>query len=254
MNKTSLREIIDDILLLVRNNNISESEDLSRAQIGAWVNHYRRKLWKDKLDKIKEMEKLGYVIEDLIDDETVEVRETGPHLLETVESRDNNRSTFTKKTVDYTDEDGKVIVSGTLDNLYNNSWRSILAVHDEAGENIQYVNHIRRHYQYYRKYTFGELTAYYLDDKHVYIQGLQDQDQLKYVYILDVYEIPEDEDAGDEDDPDEDDVKIPTWMVPDIKNLIMKNELSFMLQRPSDDDNNSTLDGIKPDGPREDEK
>ena len=136
MNKTSLREIIDDILLLVRNNNISESEDLSRAQIGAWVNHYRRKLWKDKLDKIKEMEKMGYFIEDLIDDETVEVRETGPHLLETVESRDNNRSTFTKKTVDYTDEDGKVIVSGTLDNLYNNSWRSILAVHDEAGENI----------------------------------------------------------------------------------------------------------------------
>ena len=141
-----------------------------------------------------------------------------------------------------------------LDNLYNNSWRSILAVHDEAGENIQYINHVRRHYQYYRKYTFGELTAYYLDDKHVYIQGLQDQDQLKYVYILAVYEIPEDEEAGDEDDPDEDDVKIPTWMVPDIKNLIMKNELSFMLQRPSDDDNNSTLDGIKPDGPREDEK
>lgn len=74
------------------------------------------------------------------------------------------------------------------------------------------------------------------------------------MYILAVYEIPEDEEAGDEDDPDEDDVKIPTWMVPDIKNLIMKNELSFMLQRPSDDDNNSTLDGIKPDGPREDEK
>jgi len=69
-----------------------------------------------------------------------------------------------------------------------------------------------------------------------------------------VYEIPEDEESGDEDDPDEEDIKIPTWMVPDIKNLIMKNELSFMLQRPSDDDNNATLDGIKPDGPREDEK
>lgn len=27
----SIKEIIDDILLLVRNNNISESEDLSRA-------------------------------------------------------------------------------------------------------------------------------------------------------------------------------------------------------------------------------
>jgi hypothetical protein len=31
MTYTSLKEIIDDILLLVRNNNISESEDLSRA-------------------------------------------------------------------------------------------------------------------------------------------------------------------------------------------------------------------------------
>jgi hypothetical protein len=93
-----------------------------------------------------------------------------------------------------------------------------------------------------------------LDDKHVYIQGLQDDDKLKYVYILAVYEIPEDDNERDEDDPDEDDIKIPTWMVPDIKNLIMKNELGFMLQRPSDDDNNSTLDGIKPDGPREDEK
>ena len=29
----TLNAIIDDILLLVRNNNISESEDLSRAQI-----------------------------------------------------------------------------------------------------------------------------------------------------------------------------------------------------------------------------
>jgi len=31
MNVFSLRTIIDDILLIVRNNNISESEDLSRA-------------------------------------------------------------------------------------------------------------------------------------------------------------------------------------------------------------------------------
>jgi len=52
--KTSLREIIDDILLLVRNNNISESEDLSRAHIAAWIDHYRRMLWKKHLDELKE--------------------------------------------------------------------------------------------------------------------------------------------------------------------------------------------------------
>ena len=34
----------------------------------------------------------------------------------------------------------------------------------------------------------------------------------------------------------------------------MKNELAFMLNRPSDDDNNSTLDGIKPHGPQDQEK
>jgi len=99
------------------------------------------------------------------------------------------------------------------------------------------------------------MTAYYMDDKHIYVQGLQDQDELEYIYVLAIYEVPEDDTNEDEaEDPDEDDIQIPTWMVPTIKNLIMKNELAFMLQRPSDDDNNSTLDGIKPNGPKEDEK
>lgn len=241
--KTSLREIIDDILLLARNSNISESEDFSRSHIAAWVDHYRRKLWKDHMDQLKEQEKAGAALEDLVDGEFILLKETGPHKLKKVPSGDPDRDTFTKVTED------------TFENIFGNKWTSILAVHDEAGENIQYVNHIRRHYQYWRKYTFGEMTAYYMDDKHIYVQGLQDQDELEYIYVLAIYEVPED-DADDEDaeDPDEDDVQIPTWMVPDIKNLIMKNELAFMLQRPSDDDNNSTLDGIKPDGPKEDEK
>lgn len=99
------------------------------------------------------------------------------------------------------------------------------------------------------------MTAYYMDDKHVYVQGMQDQDQLEWIYVLAVYEVPADDaEDGEEDPEDEDDVQIPTWMVPDIKKLIMNNELAFMLNRPSDDTNNSTLDGIKPDGPREDVK
>jgi len=99
------------------------------------------------------------------------------------------------------------------------------------------------------------MTAYYMDDKHIYVQGLQDQGLLKYIYVYAAYEVPED-DANDEEveDPDEDDIQIPTWMVPDIKKLIFNNELALMLNRPSDDTNNSTLDGIKPDGPKEDEK
>lgn len=243
INKTTLREIIDDILLITRNNNISESEDFSRSHIAAWVNHYRRLLWKKHLDEIKAGEKAGQMLEDLIDGEFIIVKETGPHKLKKVESGDADRNTFTKVTED------------TFDNIYCNRWTSILAVHDEAGENIQYINHIRRHYQYWRKYTFGEMTAYYLDDKHIYVQGLQDDDKLEYIYVMAIYEVPEDDaDENENSDPDEDDIKIPTWMVPDIKKLIMTNELAFMLNRPSDDSNNSTLDGIKPDGPKENEK
>lgn len=240
--KTSLREIIDDLLLIVRNNNISESEDLSRAHIAAWVDHYRRMLWKRHLDELKEQNKQGVDIMDLIDGEFLILKETH-HKLVPVESGDECKPTFTKKTED------------ELENLYCNLWTSILAVHDEEGENIQYINHIRRHYQYWRKYTFGEMSAYYMDDKHVYVQGLQDQNDLEWIYVLAVYEKPEDDSDEDEnEDPDEDDVQIPTWMVPDIKKLIMNNELAFMINRPSDDTNNATLDGIKPHGPKEDEK
>jgi CRISPR/Cas system-associated endonuclease Cas1 len=79
--KTSLREIIDDILLLARNSNISESEDFSRSHIAAWVNHYRRKLWKDHIDQLKEQEKAGAALEDLVDGEFILLKETGPHKL-----------------------------------------------------------------------------------------------------------------------------------------------------------------------------
>ena len=239
--KISLKEIIDDILLLVRNNNISESEDLSRAQIALWIDGYRRQLWKQRLDELKANKKrynLNWM--DLIDDEFFKLKETH-HTLEPVESADEGRESYTRRTVD------------TLEDIVDNAPSSILAVHDEAGENIQYMNHIRRHYQNFRRYTYGELTAFYKDDKHVYIQGLQDGGLLENIYVLAVYEVQND-DEDDDEPTDEDDVKIPAWMVPPIKKLILDNELAFMLNRPSDDSNNATLASVKPHGPQDDEE
>ncbi len=246
MKYISLTTIIDDILLLVRNNNISESEDLSRSQIAAWVKAYRKKLWKDRLDELKKLvANTGDDIEsliDLIDDDLLTIKEVGPLALEDVESYDEV-PTFTKRTI------------GTLENIFNNSGSSILAVHDQIGTNIQYMNHIRRHYQYYRKYTGGDLTAYYQDDKHIYIQGLEDQNKLRNIWVKAIYEIDEDDNSDDDsDDVDENDVKIPGWMVPDIKNHILKNELAFMINRPSDDSNNATLASVKPHGPQDQEE
>lgn len=240
MAKISLKTITDDILLLIRNNNISESEDISRAQIHSWIIAYKHKVWKDEKDRRKQlalMKQLAW--EDLIDDEFIEKVESGPMQLEHVESNNDN-PTFIKRTID------------ALENVLNNNETGILAIHDESGENIQYMNHLRRHYHYWRKYTFGELTASYKDDGHIYIEGLVDKDQLQFVYVLWLKEIDDDEE--DDDDLDEDDIMIPAWMVPTIKDLIMRNELAFMLGRPSDDSNNATIASVKPHGPQDDEE
>lgn len=242
MTYISLKDIVDDILLLVRNNNISESEDLSRGQIISWIKAYRAKLHRDRLDQIKEQQKQSVLnAEDLIDDQYVKVKEIGPLELEDVPS-ESELPTFTKRTVD------------PLEGIFNNSENSILAVHDQNGEVLQYTNHIKRHYQYFRKYTFGELTAYYEDDGHIYVQGVSDEGLLKYIYVLAVYEVDDGADDSDEEDSEEENVKIPGWMVPTIKQLIMKNELAFMLNRPSDDSNNATLASVKPHGPQDDEE
>ena len=244
MAKISLRVLTDDILLLVRNNNISESEDLSRGHIHAWIKAYKNQLWKQERDRLKQMAKQNALLWDyLADNEFVKRVEIGPLELEKVESN-SEIPTFTKRTVE--------VIPDVLDNAES----SILAIHDESGENIQYMNHIRRHYNYWRKYTFGELTGHYKDDGHVYVQGLVDQDELKYIYVLYLLEVKDDTpDGEDDDDPaDEDDVLIPAWMVPPIKKLILDNELAFMLNRPSDDSNNATLASVKPHGPQDDEE
>lgn len=249
MKKISLKEITDDILLLVRNNYISESEDLSRAQIHSWIKAYARQIWKEEKDRRKELARLGRIDwQDLIDEEFIERKETGPMELErpTDLQEDPHWPENTKRTKQTLAE------AAGLDVL-NNAESSVLAVHDQNGENIQYMNHIRRHYNYFRKYTFGDMTAYYKDDGHVYIQGLVDGDELDYIYVLALYENEIDDD-DDDNIEDEGDVLYPAWLVPPIKERIMKNELPFMLNRPSDDSNNATLASVKPHGPQDDEE
>lgn len=244
MAKISLRVLTDDILLLVRNNNISESEDLSRAHIHSWIKAYKNQLWKQERDRLKALARQGALDEEtLADNEFIKRVEIGPLELEEVQSK-SDVPTFTKRTVD------------VIPNVLDNAEGSILAVHDQQGEVIQYMNHIRRHYQYWRKYTFGEMTAHYKDDGHIYVQGLVDEGILKYIYVLYLLEVKDDtSDGEDDDDPaDEDDIEIPAWMVPPIKKLILNNELAFMLNRPSDDSNNATLASVKPHGPQDDEE
>lgn len=214
----SLRTLIDDILLLVRNNNISESEDLSRAQIRAWVIQWKAYLIKqyhDQNDQLSEDEGS--------DDSLTETK--GPIELEIVPSLDAN-NLYTRRT------------KNKIEGLVDDSADSIISITDQSGYPIQYMPQERRKFHWFRKYTRAELTYYY-EDGRVYIQGNEDCMKLKYIWITGIW-------LDNDDDQSEDDIEIPTWMIPQIKQLIIKNELSFMLRMPSDDTNNATLQGIKP--------
>lgn len=235
MTSISLREFIDDILLLARNNNVSESEDFSRVQIANWIDAYKHALLKDRLDRQKKDAQNDDELADVIDG--LFIREVGPLELEEVVNNDGTPS-YTKRTVK------------KLQNVYDDSSSSILAVHDQNGCIIQYMDHTRRHYHYSRKYTYGEMTAYF-DDGHIYVQGLQDKGLLKYIWVEAIYSTTDD---NEDEDVDEDDIKIPNWMVPAIKNNILENELAFILNRPSDDSNNATLASVKPHGPQDKEQ
>lgn len=222
MNVFSLRTVIDDILLIVRNNNISESEDLSRDQIRAWVLAYKAYLAKKKEDKDKETG-------DNINSDDSLSSSIGP--IELIDEKSYDKCIQVKKTKD------------KLPDIMGDSGSNIINVTDASGCSIQLMNASRRHYHNFRRYTFCEPTYRY-EDGRIFIEGY-DIKPLKYIYVEGNFT------EGNAND--EDSVIIPGWMIPDIKKAIMDNELSFMLKRPSDDSNNSTLSSVKPHGPQDQE-
>ena len=223
----TLRSVVDDILLMIRNNNVSESEDFSRAQIALWVLAYKNAILKKRQDKAKEDKKN----DDADDDDTIKT--IGPLELIDEEPLDNT-CLYRKRTKEKLPE-----LSGSSD-------CSIISVQDQEGCPIQMMNEKKRHFHFFRKYTFGELAWWY-ENEYIYLQGLTDLNMLRYIWVSGVF-------TDSDKDADEDDIKIPGWMIPDIKQMIIKNELAFILAMPSDDDNNSTVAGVKPKGPQQDEK
>lgn len=230
MSMFSLGTIIDDILLIVRNNNISESEDLSRSQIAAWVSHYKALLTKQKLDETDD---------DFIDGDAF--RDSLAKISDPLELED-------KESLDETELYTKYTKEGLTDLLDDNP-NYIISVFDQSQCPLQYMHGLRRHFHYFRKYTNDALTwCFNPNGNKIEIQGYEDNNELRYIYVKYISSgKTEDGDYDEEED-------VPGWMVPQIKELIFKNELSFMIKMPSDDDNNSTLDGIKPHGPQDQEK
>lgn len=205
----SLNAIIDDVLLIYRDSEISESEKLSRIQVEQWIHQYRALLIKQDIDK---------------------GREINPDYIQTFGPLHISKVSNCTGGYNYiSDEELPKFID-----LHFGS--GLVAVKDMDGNLIQVGTETKAKYQTSRKYTCNDYIAY-LKNNHLYILG---PEHLEYVKIEGILEDPTQ--AGDCFDRDDTPYPVPANMIPTIKQMIFERELNIMSQMPSDDTNNSTND------------
>ena len=215
MKFNSLNTIIDDILLLLRNNNISESENISRVQIELWIHQYRALLIKQDLDK---------------------GRDINPDYLQSIGPMHISKVSNCAGGYNYISDDE---LPKFIDLHYGTGLSS---VKDMSGNLIQLGTETKAKYQTSRKYTCGDYIAYQ-KNKHLYILG---PEHLEYVAVEGILEDPTQ--AGKCFDRDDTPYPIPANMIPTIKDMIIKKEFNLLLTVPTDTTNNSTNDVNKDNG------
>lgn len=205
----TLNEMIDNILLIARNNNISESEHLSRIQIEKWIISYRAMLIKQDIDK-------GRDINDLY------VTTISPIHLDKIECTPGNFQYV-----------GNKELPKLIDFNYK---QGVVAVKDMYGNLIQMGSQTKQKYQRNRKYTCGDYIAWIKNNK-IYVKS--NLNELEWISVDAIVEDPTEMLACF--DPDKD-FPVPAAMIPTITQLILDRELRFMLSMPSDTTNNSADD------------
>lgn len=205
----TLNNLIDDVLLEARNNNIAESEKLSRRQIELWIKAYRAFLIKQKLDK---KEPLDEMFKQTIDMQLIVV-EKAPGYLEYVGDKE-------------------------LPTLLNTKWiTGLITVKDAYGNLIQVGTETKMKYQKYRKYTCKDYIAYKKGNK-LYVQG--DTNQLEHIQVQVIAEDPTESVLCY--NPSKDEYPLPMYMWPTIKDLIFDHDLGRMVRQISDMTNDSKDD------------
>lgn len=204
----SLNNLIDDILNIIRNNNIAESEHLSRTQIEYWIKQYRILLMKREIDRGYD---LNYdwittipnihisKVEEIPGIEVFQADEELPKLIDT------KRGT------------------------------GLLSVKDGFGNIIQLGDETKMKYQKYRRNTCKDYIAY-VDNNRLHVQG--GNNTLEYVTIECILEDPTNVPCFDPDG----EFPIPMHIIPEIRQMILRNEFGIMQQNPSDETNDSRDD------------
>lgn len=205
----SLNILIDNILQIARNNNVVESEHLSRHQIALWIHYYRAFMIKQWIDKERLLDDIDEMFIQTIEPIHLDKVETSP---------------------------GKIVYVGDreLPKLIKFNKRvGVVAVRDMHGNLIQLGSYTKAKLQKYRKATCADYIAWVKGNK-IYVEG--DSNLLEWISVDVIAEDPTD--LGDCWDPD-DEYPIPGAMIPTIVQLIMERELNVMVRMPSDTTNNS---------------
>lgn len=197
----TLNNYVDDVLLEARNNNIAESEKLSRRQIELWIRSYRAMLIKERLEK-------KMPLDDMFT-QTIRMHvdkiETDPGHIEYVGDKQ-------------------------LPTLLNTKWfTGLISVKDAYGNIIQVGDETKMKFQKYRKYTCKDYIAYKKGDK-VYIEG--DANSLEWIDVQVLAEDPTESKLCY--NPNEDEYPLPVYMWPTIKNMIFNSDIYTMFQQRSD--------------------
>lgn len=205
----TLSNLIDNILQIARNNNVVESEHLSRHQIALWIHYYRAFMIKQWIDKERLLDDIDEMFIQTIEPIHLDKVETSP---------------------------GKIVYVGDreLPKLIKFNKRvGVVAVRDMYGNLIQLGSYTKAKLQKYRKATCADYIAWVKGNK-IYVEG--DSNLLEWISVDVIAEDPTD--LGDCWDPD-DEYPIPGAMIPTIVQLIMERELNVMVRMPSDTTNNS---------------
>lgn len=205
----TLNQLIDNILLIARNNNIAESEHLSRAQIEKWIIGYRAMLIKQDIDKGRDINELYLTT---IEPIHLDREETVPGYFTYVGDKE------LPKLIDFNYRPG------------------VINVRDMFGNIIQIGSRTKAKLQKYRKATCKDYIAWVKNNK-IYVEG--DSNQLEYISIDVILQDPT------KDIPcynPDDEYPVPSAMVPIIVQMILEKELRVMVASPSDVTNDSKDD------------
>lgn len=191
----TLQNLVDDIMLEARNNNIAESEKLSKHQIILWINSYRAMLIKQILDKKEPLDDMFTQIIRM----HIDVIEQDPGHIEYVGDKELPR-----------------LISGR-------AYNGVMQVKDPYGHIIQLGSETKMKFQKYRKYTCKDYIAYKQNNR-IYVEG--DANTLEYIDVKIIAEDPTK--LKDCYDIAVDDYPLPMSAWENIKELIFKSDLGLM--------------------------